>query len=90
MFEFGKKISFEVFYFFRFRIQIPANTRDENNLKNFTVMVGATIKGVLLGAAQFQTGDNVGDFDALSHSIQWIRTEPWKARLAPVARPHAE
>src|SRR5665213_1836203 len=81
--KFRKKISFAVFNFFSFGVQITAHTGNENNFELLTVMVVAAIKGVLLGAAQFQTGNNVGDFNALSHSTRWIQTGLWKTRLEP-------
>jgi hypothetical protein len=30
-------------------------------------MVGTTIEGVLLSAAQFQAGDDMGDFETFGH-----------------------
>ena len=81
--EFGKKINFTVFNFLSGPVQITTYAGDENHLVFFPIMLGAAIKGILLGAAQLQAGNDVGDLDALSHSIQRVRLERQKAPLGP-------
>jgi hypothetical protein len=67
MLELGQEIGFTALEFPRLTVEIPALTTNQDDIIFFPVMVGAAIKGILLGPAQFQAGDDMGDFKAAGH-----------------------